>query len=78
MKLLAGIIIGIIITFAVSKAYAGYSYTRLYEVDSLDFDRQKIILVWDDLEKTNCYIVVSRFMSDPGGISCVRSMHYKE
>lgn len=70
MKLLAGIIIGIIIALSVTTAYAQYTYKRFTWVDE---DLKDIYIFWDDAEKTNCYVYAYK-----GGISCVRSMNYEE
>lgn len=70
MKLLAGIVIGIIIALSASTTYAQYQYKRFTWVDN---DLNGVDIFWDDAEKTNCYIFYLK-----GGISCVRSMHYKD
>lgn len=69
MKLLAGIIIGIIIALSVTTAYAQYTHKRFTWVDN---ELNSVSVFWDDVEKTNCYLYQG------GGISCVRSMHYKD
>ena len=75
MKIIAGIILGIIIALTATKVFAGYTYSRLSQVDFIKYEGQKVYIIWDDVEKTNCYVLASEFTSNSGGISCIRSMN---
>lgn len=67
-----GIIIGILLALSVKTVYANYEYYRLAVVESIPVTGggYKLWVVWDEAEKTNCYV------SNYGGVSCIRSMNY--
>lgn len=73
MKIVAGILLGMLITLSATQVLAQYHQPRLYEVDRLEIKNSNryVVIVWDEVEKTNCYVY-----GYDGGISCVRSMHY--
>lgn len=70
MKLLTGIIIGILLALSVKTVYAAYEYHRLSIADQLWVGGAGFYVIWDEAEKTNCYV------RSQGGVSCVRSMNY--
>lgn len=78
MKKVLYILIGIVIgMLSVGVVRASTTYYRLQNVDcSEEIDnRQKLCLVWDEVEKTNCYMVVNTnpwSQHAAGGVSCIK------
>ncbi len=66
------ILLGFILAHLISITYAGYEYSRFGVIDRFNAhnNNNPIVVIWDDVEKTNCYVAWR------GGVSCVRSKNY--
>lgn len=69
LYLFAGIVMGVILALSVASAQAQYKYERFTFVEE-DDPSNFFYVIWDDVEKVNCYI------NTRGGISCVRSKNF--
>lgn len=71
-NLIVGIIMGVVISLTAQSVLAQYTYQRLIVMDErVGVDGSDVYIIWDDVEKTNCYVYSYR-----GGISCVRSKNF--
>jgi hypothetical protein len=72
MKIIIGIIIGVIIALSIPQTYAKYRDERFSWVEE---DAEDMRIFWDEHEKTNCYVF---YGYNKGGIDCVRSINYEK
>lgn len=65
------IVIGLLLIFAV-EVFGSWSRLRVVELLDLN-NRESVIIIWDEVEKTNCYVHHKTDVRAGGSISCMRS-----